>query len=147
MTPFFKELFQYNHHFNQKLASVFSEHADKTPEKSARWFSHILNAHHVWNSRIMSQSNRYGVWQIHNVDELGDIDRQNYLDSIKILDQGSPETMIKYFTSKGEPFTNSTRDILFHVINHSTYHRGQIAADFRQHGLEPIVTDYIFYKR
>jgi|SRR5688572_7228521 len=147
MIPFFKELFGYNHHFNQRLATVFMEHADKTPEKSVKWFSHILNAHQVWNSRIISDINKFGVWELHSVDELIEIDETNYANSIKILDQGNLETEIRYVTSKGDPFTNSTRDILFHIINHSTYHRGQIAADFRQQGLEPIVTDYIFYKR
>ncbi len=147
MKPFFKELFGYNRHFNQQLASVFMTHADKAPEKSVKWFSHILNAHQVWNSRILSDTHKFGVWEIHNVSELIGIDETNYANSLKILDQGSLETEIKYVTSKDDPFTNTARDILFHIINHSTYHRGQIAADFRQQGLEPIVTDYIFYKR
>jgi uncharacterized damage-inducible protein DinB len=44
-------------------------------------------------------------------------------------------------------FTNTIKDILFHIINHSTNHRGQIAVDFRNNGLEPLVLDYVFYKR
>ena len=147
MITFFKELFEYNHHFNQKLASVFSENAGNVPDKSIKWFSHILNAHRVWNSRILPVEDKFGIWQTHDVVELIGIDRINYIDSIKILDQEKLETEIKYLTSKGDPFTNTIRDILFHVINHSTYHRGQIAADFREQGLEPMVTDYIFYKR
>ena len=55
--------------------------------------------------------------------------------------------IILYKTTKGQAFENKTSDILFHIINHSTYHRGQIAADFRQTGTEPLSTDYIFYKR
>jgi len=147
MIPFFKELSGYNHHFNRQLATLFAAHADKTPEKSVKWFSHILNAHRVWNSRILSDKNKFGVWDVHDANELIQINEVNYMDSMKILDQGSLQTEIKYVTSKGEPFTNTTRDILFHIINHSTYHRGQIAADFRLHGIEPIATDYIFYKR
>jgi len=147
MIQLFKELFEYNHHYNQKLALVFAEHGDKIPEKSMKWFSHILNAHRVWNSRILTVENKFAVWQLHEMDELIGIDRTNYFDSLKILDEKKLETEVNYLTSKGEPFTNSIRDILFHVINHSTYHRGQVAADFREHGLEPMVTDYVFYKR
>jgi len=147
MIPFFKELFEYNHHYNQKLAAVFSDPPTKIPEKSVKWFSHILNAHRVWNSRILPVEEKFGVWQMHDVNALTGIDRTNYKDSIKILDHEKLGTGIKYLTSKGEPFTNNIEDILFHIINHSTYHRGQIAVDFRDHGLEPIVTDYIFYKR
>lgn len=54
---------------------------------------------------------------------------------------------ISYKNSRGERFENSVRDILFHVINHSTYHRGQIATDCKLHGMTPLATDYIFYKR
>ena len=147
MIPFFKQLFEYNHHFNQKLASVFLEHENKIPEKSIKWFSHILNAHRVWNSRIIPVEDKFGIWHMHEANKLKEIDRTNYVDSLKILDGEKLETEIRYLTSKGEPFTNNIRDILFHVVNHSTYHRGQIAADFRQYGFEPIVSDYIFYKR
>ena len=34
-----------------------------------------------------------------------------------------------------------------HVVNHATYHRGQIAAFFRQLGLKPIGTDFITFAR
>ncbi|WP_209331385.1 DinB family protein [Lunatimonas salinarum] len=34
-----------------------------------------------------------------------------------------------------------------HIVNHSTYHRGQIATLFRESGLQPVVTDYIMLKR
>jgi uncharacterized damage-inducible protein DinB len=44
-------------------------------------------------------------------------------------------------------FSNDIKSIIFHVINHSTYHRGQIASEFKQNGLDPMVTDYILYKR
>ena len=55
--------------------------------------------------------------------------------------------MVHYTNTNGQAFDNSVRDILFNVINHSTYHRGQIAREFREYGPEPLVTDYIFYKR
>lgn len=32
-------------------------------------------------------------------------------------------------------------------FQNATYHRGQIATDFKNTGLQPLVTDYIFYKR
>jgi uncharacterized damage-inducible protein DinB len=44
-------------------------------------------------------------------------------------------------------FSNTIKDILFHMINHSTHHRAQIAMDMRNNKLEPLPLDYIFYKR
>ena len=37
--------------------------------------------------------------------------------------------------------------MLTHVVNHATYHRGQIATFFRQLGLKPIGTDFITFAR
>ena len=52
MKSFFKELLEYNHHFNQKLGDIFNEHPNKTSEKAIQLYSHILNAHQIWNNRI-----------------------------------------------------------------------------------------------
>jgi len=147
MKSFFKELFQYSHYSNQRLYDLFNEHQGKTSEKSVSLFNHILNAHQIWNNRIEDKHTTFGSWEVHPLQELKDMDESNYEQSLQILDKLDLDAMIHYNNTKGEAFVNSVRDILFHVINHSTYHRGQIAADFRQHGLEPLVTDYIFYKR
>jgi uncharacterized damage-inducible protein DinB len=37
--------------------------------------------------------------------------------------------------------------IMIHLVNHSSYHRGQIAMLLRQNGFEPVNTDYITYDR
>ncbi len=147
MKQFFKELFEYGHHFNQKLGDIFIDSPDKTSEKSIRLFNHILNAHQIWNNRIEPKQPPFGVWEIHPVQNLKNSNQANYEQTLQILDTVDLDKTINYTNSRGQAFSNSVRDILFHVINHSTYHRGQIAADFRQNGLEPLVTDYIFYKR
>ncbi|MBX2930873.1 MAG: hypothetical protein KF781_02870 [Chitinophagaceae bacterium] len=148
MTSFFKELFEYSHHFNQKLFDVFnSSSSDKVPEKSVKLFNHILNAHQIWNNRVDAQQQAFGVWEIHTISNLKNIDQTNYQQTLQILDKCNLTEIINYTNSKGQIFSNSIRDILFHIINHSTYHRAQIATEFKQHGLEPLVTDYIFYKR
>ncbi len=76
-----------------------------------------------------------------------DIDKSNYRDSLRIIDQFDLNGVINFKNTKGLVFNDNIRDILFHVINHSNYHRAQIATEFRQNGLDPIVTDYILHKR
>lgn len=147
MKAFFQELFDYNHHSNQILGTIFNEHPDKTSEKSKSLFSHVVNAHHIWNNRINQTQNGYGVWDLHAIEHCLDMDKANYQNTLLILDVVDLNAIINYKTSNGFSFNNSIRDILFHIINHSTYHRGQIATDFRQHDIEPLPTDFIFYKR
>jgi uncharacterized damage-inducible protein DinB len=147
MVDFFKELFTYTHHFNQKLAEVIAQREQEIPEKVVQLFSHILNAHHVWNNRILFAENPYGVWDLQAMQDLASIDEKNYRHSLLILEKIDLANEINYLNSKGLAFKNTVRDILFHLVNHSTHHRGQISTLFRQNGIEPLVMDYIFYKR
>jgi uncharacterized damage-inducible protein DinB len=147
MNSFFKELFQYNYHINQKLIEIFLANQDNISEKSAKLFNHIINAHQIWNCRILQNLKTYGTWEIHSPLEYKAIDKENYNNSLHIIDNYDLSNIIQYTTSKGEVFNNCIRDILFHVINHSTYHRAQIATEFKVNGIETLTTDYIFYKR
>ncbi len=147
MKAFFKELFEYGHHFNQKLVDVVSSNSDKTSEKAEKLLNHVLNAHQIWNNRIDPKQPPFGVWKLHLVSDLKIIDQTNYEQTLQILDKFDLSETINYANSKGQTFSNCIQDILFHIVNHSTYHRGQIATEFKHQGLEPLVTDYIFYKR
>lgn len=147
MKSFYKDLFEYNHQSNQKLIEIFSLNSDKVSEKSIELFSHILNAQHIWNHRIQGVQPQCGVWEVHKIEDFGQFDIQNHEDSLRILVDFELERSLSYKNSRGQSFENSVQHILFHVINHSTYHRGQIASEFRTSGVEPASTDYIFYKR
>lgn len=147
MKSFFKELFEYNFHSNQQLAELFLQHSNEASEKSLKLFSHILNAHHIWNNRIEEKQKTFNVWDIHTVQAFKQIDKNNHESSLRILDTFDLNQNIFYSNSKGDKFNNNIKDMLFHVINHSTYHRAQIATEFKQSGITPLATDYIFYKR
>lgn len=146
MTTFFKELFEYNHHSNQKLINKLLENSDKTSEKSLHLQNHIINAHQIWNSRILTEI-PFGVFEIHPTNELQELDNKNFQRTLEILKTKDLLEIINYKNTKGQTFSNSVKDILFHIINHSTYHRAQIATECKQQGIEPLITDYIFYKR
>ena len=147
MKSFFLELFDYSHHYNQLLSQIFLKNLESSTEKSRLLFSHLLSAHHTWNSRIQGINSEYGIWERFPANKFKDIDQKNYGTSLQVLEHYGLEQVIQYKNSRGENFSNNIRDILFHLINHSTYHRGQIASDFRKNGIEPIATDYIFFKR
>lgn len=147
MENFFTELFQYTDDTNQQLIDLMIRQPEKIPANVTRLFSHLLNAHHVWNARITKSEPHYGIWQLHSTSDFRKINRDNIDNSFQIVNSRNLEEMIDYTTSKGVPFTNSIKTMLFQVINHSTYHRGQIALELRQVGIDPPLTDYIFWKR
>jgi len=78
---------------------------------------------------------------------LEEINQQNFKNSIQIIENYDSDQRREYHNSKGTAFENSIFEMLFQAVNHSTYHRGQINSLLRQNGIEPVVTDYIFYKR
>ncbi len=55
---------------------------------------------------------------------------------------------LPYKNLKGESFEQPVKEIILHINNHSTYHRGQLVTMLRQLGVEKIPqTDYILYSR
>ncbi|WP_409252333.1 DinB family protein [Bacillus sp. SCS-153A] len=56
-------------------------------------------------------------------------------------------SMVSYRTSEGEEFKNRVEDLLQHLVNHGTYHRGNIGAMLRQQGSPGCSTDYIYFLR
>jgi len=147
MNVFFNQLFDYNFFCNKKFIEECKK-IEKMPEKSISLFSHILNAHHIWNARLLGKQPTYEIWQKQPMQDWSDIHYENQRNTFEIItNTDNFEQRIDYENSEGRLFTNTVKDILFHLINHSTYHRGQIAMDMRNHKLEPLHLDYIFYKR
>ncbi len=89
----------------------------------------------------------FEVWQRHELSSLHRLIQKNFSDSIKIIDKRSLDEVLEYRDTKGNQYSNSYKEILFHIVNHGTYHRGQLALEMRNRGLDPIISDYIYYKR
>ena len=146
MKTFFKDIFEYHNYMNQKLIELFLQNRDQVSEKSIFLFSHSINAHQIWNSRIL-KTTPVDLNQVHSIEICQSMDNQNYQKTLIMLEEYNLNTEITYQNSKGKKFVNSVEEILFHISNHFTHHKGQIIADLRQNGIEPVITDYIYFKR
>ena len=146
MKAFFKDIFEYHKHYNQVLIDVFREHTTTISERSIPLLSHCINAHQIWNSRI-SSTNPLPVFKEHSLEKCWALNLSNHNDTLSILSEKDLNSPVAYTNTKGHTYTNSVQDILFHIANHYTHHRGQLISDLRQHGIEPPITDYIFYTR
>lgn len=147
MKQFFKELFEYTFHFNEKVIDSLLDIEGAIPEKALQLINHTINAQEIWNTRIENKPCVIDVWGIRPLDTLKTINEANYQNSLIIIEKFDFDKKTKYTNTQGKTFENTVRDMLFHAINHSTYHRGQIATYCKLSGLTPLVTDYIFYKR
>lgn len=66
---------------------------------------------------------------------------------LRELGDGDLGRQLRYRNLKGDDFNEPLVDQLVHVVNHSSYHRGQIATLSRQAGFAVPATDLIVFKR
>ncbi|SES10492.1 DinB family protein [Pedobacter rhizosphaerae] len=140
------EIVKYTEAADQRIISMFDTTEIDMPE-AERLFSHVLNAQHVWLQRISGNVPLYGIWQVHPKIQFADISVANFGQIKSVLSNRDLEEQITYQNSIGDQFQNTIAEILFQLLNHSTYHRAQIATLFKREGLTPPITDYIMFKR
>ncbi|WP_142829847.1 DinB family protein [Planococcus soli] len=54
---------------------------------------------------------------------------------------------LDYQNMRGDDFSSTREEMLFTIVNHASYHRGQIASFLRQFGKEGTALDYIYYQK
>lgn len=143
--PELKRLFIYDHWANLEMARAFSVLA-APPRKSVAIYAHIAGAGQIWLGRVQRNGLHVTPWPDLTVEQskkqLSDLHLawRRYLEGL-----GEPglTASVTYVNTQGEPFANSVRDILTHVLMHGTYHRAQIALNLRESGHEPPMTDFI----
>jgi uncharacterized damage-inducible protein DinB len=140
-----KELIRYTELADARVIEVFLSTGKSLPEAEAL-FSHILNAQHIWASRIKGVQIKYERLQVHDKAFFEQLHQEN-IASLLEIEAEKPDRTVGYSTFDGSTFEDKISDILYHVINHSTYHRGQVATQFRMNGITPPVTDFIVLKR
>jgi uncharacterized damage-inducible protein DinB len=74
----------------------------------------------------------------------GEIERDQ-LAFVGGLSAADLDRVIEYRNMRGNRFAYPLRRILRHAVNHSTYHRGQVASMLRQLGIAPAATDLLRY--
>jgi len=142
-----RTLYRYSEWANERLLRVVEQ---LTPEQTARvrdMVAHIVIAEHLWLQRWKGESPTelpewHATADIARLrDELARVARERQAR----LDRLTPEDLQQTFRGQ-----NLKRDMTFefpvgllllHVANHSTYHRGQLAALIRESGGKPAATD------
>jgi uncharacterized damage-inducible protein DinB len=142
-------LFKYDNWAMERTANSIISLEEILPE-AVRILSHIVSAQQIWINRITGIQSNLTPWDNYTIDE--SISKSVELTSkwINLLEGRDKDFLVKriqYQNSKGEMFTNTIKDIATHVINHSTYHRAQIAQHVKRANGTPAVTDYIAYQR
>ena len=143
-----RELFIYNDWANRRIV-----HALKTNEneKARKILAHLLVTEKEYYARLYGKdSTGFDFWQDLSVEDCGLLARENaenYERILKRFDDEGLGQIARYKTSEGTPHENSFRELLTHVLFHSSIHRGNIILKMREENFEPPKIDYIIYLR
>ena len=114
--------------------------------------THIVAAEKIWLSRLTGKPET-GLLTEHEVPTLQSLKAvwedvaARMARLLAKLDDEALQGKLNYVTTSGESFTNTYAQVLQHIVNHASYHRGQIAVLMRQLDLVPVGTDMIAFFR
>jgi uncharacterized damage-inducible protein DinB len=140
----FRRLFEHDAWAN--AAVVVSLREGSAPDKARKWVAHIVASERLWLARLRQEPSSLPVWPDLDLDtcaaELIELQRE-WMSCLETLGDEDLEDGVAYRNSMGEFWTSTVGDILTHVVLHSAYHRGQIAAAVREAAGAPAYTDFI----
>ncbi len=141
---------------------LLAEAAKLTPEELTRDFKtadknvldtllHVYAADRIWLSRIQGASPSTFISES---DRGFDVLQREWPALLKrwkewaapLKDQGAV-AKVAYRDMKGNPYEQPLWQILLHVVNHGTHHRGQASGFMRAMGHTPPQLDLIYYYR
>lgn len=113
---------------------------------------HIMQVEWLWLERWHGRSpTSFGAnGEYSNVESIRgrwlEIER-DLLDYVASLTSEEVQRVVQHKTTAGVPQAQPLWQMLQHLVNHGTYHRGQVATMLRQLGAKPIATDLILFYR
>ncbi len=141
----------------ERIAQLPEEIIDKETKSSFnsiyKTVVHLMDVESIWWQRLKLQE--HVEWPGKSFDgnfeelsqQLLSLSKQWY-DWIQITNDVNLDHVFGYQNSKKEFFKQPVYEMLLHLFNHQTYHRGQLVTMMRQNGIEKIpATDFIVFSR
>jgi uncharacterized damage-inducible protein DinB len=143
-----RQLYAYNDWANRRLIVALK---DSPSEKSRKILAHLLITELEYFARMHGKdSTGFDFWQDLSLEDCAALARETSEKYEKLLRRFDDEGLgiaAGYKTSEGIAYENTYRELLTHVLFHSSIHRGNIILKLREEGFTPPKIDYIIYLR
>ena len=143
-----RQLFAYNDWANRRLIVALK---NSPSEKAQKILAHLLITEEEYFARLYGKdSTGFDFWQDSSLEKCGELARETGEKFEKLLrrfDDEGLDIKARYKSSEGVSHENTYREILTHVLFHSSIHRGNIILKLREEGFAPPQIDYIIYLR
>jgi uncharacterized damage-inducible protein DinB len=130
--------------FTKPMGSSFSSIRDT--------LAHIYGAEWIWLERFQGRSpsalpNMSQFPDVQTLREAWLVHEERLLAFVAGLTQADLDRTMEYKTLKFGVYSNPLWQSMLHVVNHGTYHRGQVTTLLRQLGAQPILLDLMHFYR
>lgn len=153
-------LYEYDHWANRRIRGACSALSEEERQRDLgssfpsvlATLQHILAAEWIWLERWngRSPSGAPADWASDDWEALerrwSELEAAQHRFVIGLTDDDL-ERVLAYRNTRGDPFAAPLSELLRHVVNHSTYHRGQVATMLRQLGASVPATDLVLFQR
>jgi uncharacterized damage-inducible protein DinB len=154
-------LYKYNYWAHHRLFNIVKTVPDQEYQKDLGsshgglhgTLVHIMSAEEIWLKRWKGEPTA----GLHKPEEFKTFDAiTDYWKKVessmtdfceKLRTDNDLERRVTYKDIRGNSYTQLLSHMMLHMINHSTYHRGQIVTMLRQLNITPVSTDLIGYYR
>ena len=153
-----RQLYDYNHWADRRILAIASK---LTSEEFIRpmgnsfssvrdTLAHILGAEWIWLERWQGRSPKAlldaatfpKVQSLESRWETVEHDQRQFIEALttqRLVEE------LAYLNQRGQRCSYPLWQQMVHVVNHSSYHRGQITTLLRQLGAEAVSTDFLMY--
>lgn len=111
---------------------------------------HIVSGEWIWLKRWQGQSPKsmFDPAEFPSLAALrakwAEVEREQ-MNFVRGMTEVSLKKFVAYENIQGENWRYPLGHMMQHLVNHSTYHRGQVAAMLRQLGAEAVATDFLVF--
>jgi len=138
MQEYFRKIHEYNYWANKAVLKALTEMNPPEP-KGLKLLGHIIFAMDVWLARVKQEdlARFTDPWIPYTLDECRGKVEKLHQGWIEFLEGLKPEDLprkVSYTNTKGQRYECAIQDVIIHVVDHGTYHRGQMATAIHQGG-------------
>ncbi len=121
-------------------------------ERAMAIFAHMQAAKQLWLSRVSTltgfpDGGVFPNWDLDRSERIAIEMDELWTRWLGGLGHDELHSIVRYTSTENVTYESTRGEILTHVVNHSSYHRGQIAGLLAQTGTKPASTDYITLTR
>lgn len=139
-----KHLVEFNLWANERICKVILEQGETVADREIqssfpsirKTLYHTWDAQGIWLLRLRGES--ITTWPSHyfkgNLQEAVNLFLESSSEFVRFVDklpQNSEFSEVKYAAMDGTVYSNSVFEIICHLMNHGTYHRGQMVSMLR----------------